>query len=184
MKHTQDKIVKTVTIPTPVMIELPGGTFIMGSPPEEPGRWDDETQREVTVEAFAMSETPITFEQYDAFCEATGREKPDDKGLGRGNRPVINVTWHDAKAYCEWLSKETGEEYDLPSEEEWEYAARAGTTTAYFFGDDPKDLEEYAWYNENSDNQTHPVKEKKPNPWGFYDILGNVWCWCRTEYKG
>ena len=95
---------------------------------------------------------------------------------------MINVSWHDAKAYCKWLSEKTGETYRLPTEAEWEYACRAGTTTKWSFGDDEKELEKYAWYNKNSDDKTHPVGEKLPNPWGLYDMHGNVWEWCEDDW--
>ena len=88
---------------------------------------------------------------------------------------MVEGHWNDAVRFCEWLSKKEGWPYELPTEAEWEYACRAGTTTAYSFGDDAKALGEYAWYNGNSGNHTHPVGEKKPNPWGLYDMAGNVW---------
>jgi Zn-finger protein len=131
---------------------------------------------------FEIAKYPVTFEEYDLFCEDTGKEKPDDEGWGRGNRPVINVSWHNAKVYCEWLSEKTGENYRLPTEAEWEYSCRAGTTTKWSFGDDESELEKYAWYNKNSDGKTHEVGQKPPNPWGLYDMHGNVWEWCEDDY--
>jgi formylglycine-generating enzyme required for sulfatase activity len=96
---------------------------------------------------------------------------------------VVCVRWNDAVAYCEWLSEQTGEQYSLPSEAEWEYACRASSETVYFFGDDEKQLEDYAWYSENSEGRTHPVGEKQANPWGLYDIYGNVWEWVQDWYE-
>ena len=96
--------------------------------------------------------------------------------------PIVCISLHDASAYCEWLSEQTGEEYSLPSEAEWEYACRASSETAYFFGDDKKLLEDYAWYSKNSEGRTHPVGEKRANSWGLYDIYGNVWEWVRDWY--
>ena len=90
----------------------------------------------VSVSAFAMGRYEVTFAEYDKFADATGRGKPDDRGWGRGNRPIINVNWHDATAYAAWLSTETGKEYRLPTEAEWEYAARAGTETKYWWGNE------------------------------------------------
>lgn len=167
-------------IPIPEIVYIEGGTFIMGSPENEPGRWADEKQHEETVTDFEMGTFPVTFEEYDAFCDATGRDKPNDQGWGRGKRPVINVNWYDACDYCKWLSEITGDEYRLPTEEEWEYACRAGTTTTYFFGNDPKDLSKYAVYNTNKSEE---VGSKLPNPAGLYDILGNVWEWTSSVYE-
>ncbi|MFL5245965.1 MAG: formylglycine-generating enzyme family protein, partial [Gemmataceae bacterium] len=102
--------------------------------------------------------------------------------FGGGKQPAISMTHHAAMEYCYWLSKKTGKTYRLPTEAEWEYAARAGTKTAYFFGDDPKTLGDYAWFADNSDEQPHKVGEKKPNPWGLYDIYGNVAEFCLDHY--
>jgi formylglycine-generating enzyme required for sulfatase activity len=102
--------------------------------------------------------------------------------FGSGKQPAISMTHHAAMEYCYWLSKRTGKTYRLPTEAEWEYAARAGSKTAYFFGDDPKSLGEYAWFADNSEEQPHKVGEKKPNPWGLYDIYGNVAEYCLDHY--
>ena len=96
--------------------------------------------------------------------------------------PVVNVSWNDALAFCRWLSKKEGKICRLPTEAEWEYACRAGSTTRYCFGDDASDLGEYAWYGANSDRKTHPVGTKKPNAWGLYDMHGNAWEWCADGY--
>jgi formylglycine-generating enzyme len=163
---------------------IPAGTFTMGSPANEPGREDDEIQHEVTLKAFKMSMYEITFAQYDAFCEATGRQKLDDDGWGRGNRPVINVSWNDANAFTRWMGCR------LPTEAEWEYACRAGTTTAYNTGDDL--LTSLANFNGNYpvstivqgeyEGKTLPVGSFPPNAWGLYDMHGNVWEWCKDWY--
>ena len=96
--------------------------------------------------------------------------------------PVVNVSWNDTAAFCQWLSRKEGKEYRLPTEAEWEYACRAGSTTRYSFGNDDGSLGNYAWYGENSGKKTHPVGEKKPNAWGLYDMHGNVWKWCADWY--
>ena len=103
-------------------------------------------------------------------------------GWGEEDRPVLMNSWFQAMVFCKWLSLKTGKTYRLPTEAEWEYACRAGTTSAYFFGDDPDQLEDYAWYEDNSDDQTQEVAKKKPNPWGLYDIYGNVAEWCIDFY--
>ncbi len=119
----------------PEMVWIPAtNNFTIGSPETEAGRDDDEEQVSgLAISAFAMGKTEVTFAEYDTFAQATGRKKPDDKGWGRGDQPVINVTWYDAVAYAAWLSQETGQEYRLPTEAEWEYAARGGTSSARFW---------------------------------------------------
>lgn len=127
----------------PELVALPAGEFLMGSPEKEEGRWDAEgPQHEVTIgRRFGIGRYPVTFDEYDHFCAAIKREKLRDQGWGRGRRPVIGVSWRDALDYCQWLAKETGQPYRLPSEAEWEYACRAGTTTRYSWGNTitPKD---------------------------------------------
>ena len=135
------------------------------------------------VDAFSIGQYPLTFAEYDRFCEETGREKPNDRGWGRGKRPVINVSWEEAQAYCEWLSKQTGESYRLLSEAEWEYACRAGSTTRWSFGDNEEQLGESAWYAANARGKTHPVGEKQPNAWHLHDMHGNVWEWCQDWFS-
>lgn len=174
----------------PDMVSITGGTFTMGSPASEVDRVSDETQHQVTLSSFYMSKYQVTFVQYDAFCSATGRSKPNDGGWGRGNRPVINVTWHDATAYCQWLSQQTGKTYRLPSEAEWEYACRAGTTSPFntgnclstnqanYDGSYPYSTCSYGEYRQ----QTLPVGSFSPNAWGLYDMHGNVWEWCSDWY--
>ncbi|BDI04264.1 SUMF1/EgtB/PvdO family nonheme iron enzyme [Sphaerotilus microaerophilus] len=121
----------------PWMVVLPAGSFMMGSPESEPGRDDDEgPQHRVKVASFAVGQYEVTFRQWDACVGAGGcKHKPGDEGWGRGQRPVINVSWSDAQQYVKWLSGKTGQTYRLPSEAEWEYAARAGTITPYAFGE-------------------------------------------------
>jgi len=109
---------------------------------------------------------------------------PEDEAWGRGKHPVINVSWYDAVDYCRWLSEETGQQYRLPTEAEWAYAARAGTQGHYSFGSSEEELKEHAWFRDNSEARTHLVGKKKPNPWGLYDVHGNVWEWTCSLYKG
>ncbi len=174
----------------PVMVVIPGGRFLMGSPPDEPLRSDDERQHEVEIAPFALGKYAVTFEEYDRFATATKREKPSDSDWGRGQRPVINVTWFDAVAYVEWLSQQTGRIYRLPTEAEWEYAARAGTTTPFYFGTTISTKQ--ANYNGNFTygggqegvyrEKTVEVGQFPANAWGLYDLHGNVWEWTGSEY--
>jgi formylglycine-generating enzyme required for sulfatase activity len=103
-------------------------------------------------------------------------------GMGKENFPAISMTQHAANKYCEWLSAKTGHFYRLPTEAEWDYAARAGTKTAYFWGDDPKEIGDYCWWGKNSDFKYQKVGTKKPNPWGLHDMLGNVIEWTLDQY--
>jgi len=120
---------------------------------------------------FYMSETEVTFEQYDTFCNAIGKDKPFDKGWGRESMPVMNVNWSDAAAYCKWAGVR------LPSEVEWEYAAKGGKNFDYAGSDS---IDEVSWYKGNSGGTTHLVKGKKPNGYGLYDMSGNVCEWTST----
>jgi len=158
----------------PEMVRIPTGTFQMGS---NDGEDDEKPVRTVSVKSFYMGKYEVMFEEYDKFCEVTGRDKPKDQGWGRGKRPVINISWNDAKSYTKWLSEQTGKDYRLPSEAQWEYACRAGSAGKYSFGDDENQLGNYGWYRSNSGSKTHPVGEKQANKFGLYDMHGNVWEW-------
>ncbi|GAA4469011.1 formylglycine-generating enzyme family protein [Novipirellula rosea] len=191
------------------MVPIKGGTFTMGTPESEADRNEDEgPQREVTVDPFWMGKYEITWDQYDVWSEqmdqrrrqmlsipATPRDeivdgisKPTEPytdmsfGMGKERYPAISMTQHAARTFCKWLSAKTGRYYRLPTEAEWEYAARAGTQTAYSFGDDPEQLDDYAWYFDNSEDAYHEVGQKKPNPWGLYDMHGNVAEWVLDQY--
>ncbi|MEN8260453.1 MAG: SUMF1/EgtB/PvdO family nonheme iron enzyme [Pseudomonadota bacterium] len=169
----------------PEMVYISVGRFLMGSPKSRWWSWffdkeqPDERQHEVVVDDFAMGKYPVTFAEYDAFCEATGRKKPADEGWGRNRRPVINVSWKDAFDYADWLSTQTGTHYRLPTEAEWEYAARGSMQTAYWWGDE---FEEGFANCNGSHQQTTPVDAFKPNPFGLFDMLGNVWEWTGSVY--
>ena len=186
------------------MVPIKGGKFTMGSPDDEAGRNEDEgPQHEVEVSPFWIGKYEVTWDEYEVFMfqldiatrkltggELTPLETAADAlvrptkpytdmtfGMGKERYPAICMTQHAAKKYCQWLSAKTGRFYRLPTEAEWEYACRAGTKTAYSFGDDASKLGDYAWFYENSDEVYHPVGEKKPNPWGLFDMHGNVSEW-------
>lgn len=189
------------------MAAIPGGTFLMGSPAGEQGRNNDEgPQHPVALKPFWMGATEVTWDEYDQFwrtrppgqLEAVEPETPKNADAvthptkpysdetwmhGRDGHPVLGITYHSAMQYCRWLSLKTGKTYRLPTEAEWEYAARAGTKTAYFFGDDPKDLGDYAWDTDNSNGDSQEVGKKKPNAWGLYDVYGNVGEFCLDQYQ-
>jgi formylglycine-generating enzyme required for sulfatase activity len=188
----------------PEMIRLTPGEFLMGAADGDTMASDSERPRHKVriARPFAIGRFPVTFEEYDRFILATRhppaakrglmghlfgmkenkqRELPGDRGWGRSRRPVIYVSWHDAVAYCVWLSEQTGRTYCLPSEAEWEYACRAGTEARWSCGDDEKALGDHAWFSANSGGQTHPVGEKRPNPWGLHDMHGNVGEWVQDQ---
>lgn len=179
------------------MVELPGGTFLMGSLESEADRDKDEgPKHRVRLAAFAISATPVTQRLYREILE----ESPS-RFTGDDELPVEQVSFVDAARFCNKLSERTGfalcyqiegnevtwdqraQGYRLPTEAEWEYACRAGSETAYCFGDDPEQLDEYAWYCGNSENRTHAVGRKRPNGWGLFDLHGNVWEWCWDWYQ-
>lgn len=169
--------VSAPTYPMPDMIDISAGTFLMGASADADAQ-QGKPQHEVTLTAFQLSETPVTFVQYDAFARATGRPLPQDDGLGRGRMPVINIDRADALAYIGWLNTQSAEGgYRLPSEAEWEYAARAGTTTGFYWGDDPDPRMANTRDNTGPDRfeLTSPVGYFPPNQWGLYDMAGNVW---------
>ncbi len=167
------------------LVVIPAGEYTMGSPAAEPGRQSqgglDETQHSVILAAsYSIGVHEVTQSQYESVM---GSNPSSFKGA---NNPVETISWDDAVAFCHKLSdlpaeKAAGRVYRLPTEAEWEYACRAGTTTAYSFGDDAKDLGEYAWFVDNSRSTTHAVGEKLPNCWGLYDLHGNVWEWCEDK---
>ena len=164
--------------PMPEMVVIPAGSFQMGY------------VHSVRIASFELSKYEVTFEEYDAFTDATGHERAYDVGWGRGRRPVINVSWDDAVAYTQWLSSQTGENYRLPSEAEWEYAARAGSTTQFSWGNDigVNRANCDGCGSQWDDRQTAPVGSFNANRWGLHDMHGNVWEWVQDcwnyDYEG
>lgn len=163
----------------PEMVFVPGGTFLMGSPWSEAGaRPVEHPQHEVNVQPFLLGRYPVTFQEYDVFANETGKQRPSDATWGRADRPVINVSWHDAQAYVEWLSQQTGHAYQLPREAQWEYAARAGTRSAYWWGDEISTSKvQYRSGQGEWKEMTAPVGSFEANPFGLFDMHGNVWEW-------
>ena len=183
----------------PAMVVIRAGRFRMGDI-QGGGESDEQPVHEVSVNQFAMGRYEVTFAEYDKFSDATGRKKPDDRGWGRGNRPVVNVSWGDATAYTNWLSQQTGHTYRLPTEAQWEYAARAGTTTSRYWGNDPNDACRYANVHDNTSKKkngyswthhnctdgyakTAPVGSFKSNAFALFDMLGNVREWTCSEFQ-
>ena len=193
MESFRDRIDNS-SVDTPEMVMVPAGSFIMGSPEDEPQRVSDEgpLHEVMIVRPFAVSRCTVTFAEWDAAQADRDWERitgvapyqPTDRGWGRGEQPVINVNWHDAQAYVKWLRERTGQAYRLLSEAEWEYVCRAGSTTPYWWGETltPEQA------NYGLVQRTIPVQSYQPNPWGLYQVHGNVWewvgdCW-NDDYSG
>lgn len=182
----------------PWLVTVPAGTFLMGSPDTEPGRHPDESpRRKVTLRAYAIGQHEVTFAQWDACVAAAGcAAQPRDQGWGRGDRPAMRITFDMAQAYVAWLSRQTGQRYRLPSEAEWEYAARAGTDTPFGLGEriDPSVANMAGGFTYNGSKpgidrqRTVPVGSLPANAWGLHEMHGNVleWtadCW-HEDYRG
>jgi sulfatase modifying factor 1 len=195
------------------MVPIPGGTFTMGSPDSEPNHQDDEgPQHQVRLDPFYMCWTETTIELFMAYYQETVSAKRDfietqeakkdaeqadgidaisgptpvygDLSMGYGPRhPAIGMTWHNANNFCLWLSKKTGKKYRLPTEAEWEYACRAGTSSVFGSTDDPEEMKDYAWYEVTADSETSEVGKKKRNAFGLYDMSGNVREWVSDFYS-
>ena len=204
----------TGTDVTFAMVPIPSGKFTIGSPANEKGRKEDEgPQKEIEIAAFWMGKTEVTWDEYLLFMyhdnerknreggKIPGAAAPNVKlsdesthptqpyvemsfGMGTNGFPAISMTQHAANKYCQWLSARTGHFHRLPTEAEWEYAARAGTTTAYYWGDEatPAKIGEHEWWGKNADFKYQKVGKKKPNPWGLHDMLGNVIEWTLDQY--
>jgi formylglycine-generating enzyme required for sulfatase activity len=195
------------------MVPIPSGTFKMGSPANERGHTaDEEPQHAATVPPFWMGKTEMTWEVFDVYAYdrdiPMGAGKGTDPGghpegsggvdaitrptspysdptfgYGRKGHPIISISHHAAMEFCRWLSAKTGKTYRLPTEAEWEYACRAGSTTAFSFGRTPRTMSDYAWYERNSEYMPRRVGLKKPNTWGLHDMHGNVAEWCMDLYE-
>lgn len=180
------------------MSPIPAGQFLIGSPEKEKGHEKDESpQKNIRIDSFWMATYETTYDQFELFLdeEKDSGIKPDaitrpsppyidfTLGMGKhGGYPANSMTQYSALMYCKWLYHKTGIFFRLPTEAEWEYACRAGSTTAYHFGKDAKQLSEYGWFSKNSGAKYHKVGELKPNSWGLYDMLGNVQEWTLDQY--
>ena len=185
------------------MIAIPGGKTVLGSPENEPGRdTNDFPQRMIVIKPFWMGKYEVVWDLYipfefmkpeesvnytnvfigpienDGICNPTKPYGSIYRERGEHGFPAIGMKQHTAEQFCRWLSLRTGHHYRLPTEEEWEYACRAGTRSAFFWGNDAAKAGEYAWFNENSQETTHKPGQLKPNPFGLCDIIGNVGEWC------
>ena len=176
-QYLRDRLVDGT--PGPEMVILPAGEFQRGDLQGD-GDFDEQPAALVSLpRPFAIALHEVTFKEYDHFCESTRRDKPEDEGWGRGQRPVVNVNWNDAVAYTQWLSRLTGKHYRLPTDAEWEYAARSGNKNRYWWGNEPGLARANCtgcgslWDGE----QSAPVGRFAPNPFGLYDVTGNVWEW-------
>ena len=164
----------------PDMIKVEGGSFTMGS--EEIRNPQDTTAvplHPVTIKGFRIAKTETTVAQWKAYCTATSTRMPVEPAWGWiDNHPIINVSWDEAVAYCKWLSGQTGKKYRLPTEAEWEFAARGGNKSNGFLFAGGQSVYMYGWFEDNSNATTQPVAKKRPNELGLYDMSGNAWEWC------
>lgn len=189
----------------PEMVIIDGGSFYLGN--DYSAQPDEKPEHKITLSTFCISKTEITFDMFDNFCRSTGFEYPDDGGFGRGNLPVMNVSWEGAVKFCNWMSARFGLEkvydfiidsngnvifkkinweangYRLPTEAEWEFVAKGGNKAQGFAYTGSNNLDEVAWYAKNSKGKPQEVGTLKANELGVYDILGNSWEWCWDNYS-
>lgn len=200
------ELTETVSIE---LVPVAGGTFLMGSPASEAGRSEDEgPQQQVSVDSFWMGKYEVTWDQYELFSEYVLNDLDEDIasaagkveissdaisiptppyvdmsfGMGKSGYPAISMTHYAAVMFTKWLTAKTGEFYRLPTEAEWEYACRAGSESAYYYGEHSDELDQYAWHDQNSDRSYNRVGTKTPNAFGLHDMAGNIAEWTMDQY--
>ena len=166
---------------TPEFVKIKGGTFTIGDNISD--RKNEKPARKISVSEFSMSKTQITVAQYKKYCSERNVEMPMEPAWGWINdHPIVNVKWSDARNYCSWLRTVLNKNVMLPSEAQWEFAARGGENEKQYKHSGGKKMNSLGWYKKNSKGSTHPVKQKQPNTLGLYDMNGNVWEWCMDWY--
>jgi len=169
---------------TPELIKVTGGTFTMGDE-SGMGQGDEQPTHEVTLSDFSIGKTEVTVAQYRYYCSSTGISMPEEPSWGwSDNAPIVNVSWFDAINYCDWLSEKLDQNITLPTEAQWEFAARGGTQSEGYKYAGGRSMATAGWYRDNSGGKTQTVASKKANELGLYDMSGNVYEWCIDWYDG